>query len=113
MEKIEVEDGCQSFEALLADNVLAHFLGMRFHESGKMLFKFYRESRPGIDMLFVPKPLHLYFLNQDKKVVDVRKAEPWGLNPKTWKFYRPNEKSKYLLESFRPLDLEEGEQLKF
>ena len=111
MEEISVETDTGSFEAFFADNFLRHFLGMRFRSEGKMLFKFHRKSRPRIDMLFVPKTLYLYFLDSDKKVIDVQKAEPWSWNPRTWRFYRPKVKSEYLLESFRPMDLEEGEKL--
>lgn len=113
MESMEIEAEGQSFEALLADGLFDHFRGMRFRRSGKMLFRFYRASRPRIDMLFVPKTLYLYFLDSDKRVVDVQKAEPWRLNPGTWRFYRPAKRSKYLLESFRPVDLEQGDRLDF
>lgn len=110
---IEIKLKDQKIEAELAADILSHFIGMRFKREGKMLFKFYRESRPQIDMIFVPKTLYLYFLDSDKQVVDVQKAEPWSWHPKTWRFYRPKKKSKYLLESFRPLDLEEGDELEF
>lgn len=113
MKTVDIEKDGQQFEARLADNLLTHFIGMRFRGSGKMLFRFYSESRPGIDMLLVPKTLHLYFLDEKKVVVDVQKAEPWTLNPSSWSFHRPSEESKYLLESFDQLDLEEGDQLKF
>jgi len=113
MERIELKAEDRSFEALLADNIVSHFLGMRFRKSGKMLFKFYKESMPGIDMMFVPGSLHLYFLNSDREVVDVQRAEAWTLNPRTWRFYRPSQKSKYLLESSEPLDIEEGDRLEF
>lgn len=103
-EKLEVE---------LADNIYRRAKGLAFRKDGKMLFKFPRETRAKIDMMFLSRPLHLYFLNSEKEVINVQKAEPWSFNPKTWKLYSPDRPYRYLLESFENLGLEEGDEVEF
>lgn len=78
-----------------------------------MLFVFGFEDRPPIDMMLVQRPLHLYFLDNEKKVVEVQYAEPWSLDPRSWKIYRPSTDSSFLLESFEDLELEEGDKINF
>ncbi len=109
--RIEFRD--ETLEAVLADSFLSRAKGMSFRSEGKMLFRFPRESRPMIDMMFLSVPLQLVFLDEDKRVVDIQEAEPWSLDPRTWKLYRPSEPSKYLLESTDFLDIEEGDRLEF
>jgi uncharacterized membrane protein (UPF0127 family) len=111
--KISIETSGENFEAELADSLLKKSWGLSMRRKGKMLFVFSRPGRPPIDMMLVQKPLHLYFLDSEKKVVDVKHAEPWTLDPRTWKIYRPQEDSSYLLESFEDLGLEEGDELNF
>lgn len=111
--KVRIKTSENSFEAELADNVLSKFTGFRFCSEGKMLFQFPRDTRAAIDMMFVRKPLYLYFLDADKKVIEVQKADPWTLNPFTWKVYRPEKPYRYLLESFERLELSEEDGLEF
>lgn len=113
MDKISVEVGDKSFEAILADSFFRKFWGLSLKTSGKMLFVFKLQSRPAIDMMLVQEPLHLYFLDEGKNVVDVTLAKPWTLDPRTWKIYRPAQEAKFLLESFEDLGLEEGDQVDF
>lgn len=113
VKKVEIESGGDKFDAEVAESILAKSIGLSFRSSGKMLFSFTGLGRPPIDMMLVPEPLNLYFLDEDKQVVDVQYAEPWGLNPRTWRIYRPEQNSKFLLESFEDLDLEEGDTLEF
>lgn len=111
MLRIKIRD--QHFNVELADSLLEKSWGLSRRSEGKMLFVFARPRRPAIDMMLVPEPLHLYFLDEEKKVVDIQRAEPWTLNPRTWRLYRPKQDSKYLLESFDDLGIEEGESLEF
>ena len=49
-------------------------------------------------MPFVKKPLKLFFLDENMKVIKtIEKAVPMTLNPKTWKVYSCKE-AKYCLE---------------
>lgn len=112
-ETVEVELDSQKFEAELADNLLSRARGLSFRSEGKMLFVFPRAGKPGIDMMFLSVPLQLIFLDEDKRAVDVRRAEPWTFDPRTWRLYRPSQPAKYLLESTEFLDVSGGERLDF
>lgn len=78
-----------------------------------MLFEFSRSTNAGIDMMLVSRPLHLYFMDSEKKVFDVQFAEPWGFDPRSWRLYSPGRPYRFLLESFEDLGLEEGDVLDF
>lgn len=110
---MEIDTGDRIVEAELADTMLKRAKGLSLKEKGKMLFKFSRDTNASIDMMLLSKPLYLYFMNSDKEVIDVQKAEPWTRNPKTWRLYSPERPYRYLLESFEKLDIEEGQQLEF
>ncbi len=113
MEKTTIKHQNKKIEVEVADNPITRAWGLSLRENGKMLFKFPRETKSKVDMMLISKPLHLYFLNSEKKVVNTQKAEPWTFNPKTWKLYSPQQKYRYLLESFKPLKIQEKDQLKF
>lgn len=111
--QIQIKSPNQVFEAELANNFLSKFIGFRFHSEGKMFFSFSRDTQALIDMMFVLEPLYLYFIDSNKQIMEVQKAEPWNLKPETWKFYRPEKPYRYLLESFEQLDFSEGDRLEF
>lgn len=114
MEKIGIKlSNGTEFDAELADTVFKQVKGLSFRSSGKMLFVFSSPTGANIDMMFLSRPLHLYFMNPEKEVIDVQRAEPWGLDPRSWKLYSPDRRYQYLLESFEELGLEEGEQVEF
>lgn len=113
MEKIKLEVNGERIEAELADNFLTRAKGLSFRNSGKMLFKFPRDTSASIDMMFLSEPLYLYFMNSEGEVIEIQKAEPWSWNPRTWMFYSPSESYRYLLESFENLDLFKGDKLTF
>lgn len=113
MKKVGIEAGGEEVEARVAENLFQKFKGLSFCGSGKMLFNFSRDTRSRVDMMFLSKPLYLYFLDSEKNVIDVQKAEPWSRDPRTWRLYYPGEPYRYLLESFEKLELEEGEKLVF
>ncbi len=111
--KTEIYIGGSTVEAEVADNFLSRAKGLSFRSSGKMLFSFRWDTNASIDMMFLSDPLYLYFLDSEKKVIEVQKADPWSWNPRTWNLYSPEEDYRYLLESFEELDLEEGDFLEF
>lgn len=95
----------------VAENPITRAWGLSLQKKGKMLFKFRKPTKAAIDMALLSKKLHLYFIDEQKKVIHTEKAHPWTWNPKTWKIYRPNQKYKYLLESFQPLEIKEGDKI--
>lgn len=113
MREVSIDCTERSFDAEVADSLLKKSWGLSMRSSGKMLFVFGYESRPPIDMMLVQEPLNLYFLDSERKVQEKIEAEPWTLDPRTWKVYRPEKGASYLLESFEDLGLEEGDQLDF
>lgn len=112
MAEVQLPSG-RSVEADVADNTLSRAKGMSFRSKGKVLFVFPRAGKPAIDMMFLSVPLQLIFLDREKKVVDVQRAEPWKLDPRTWRLYTPRQESNYLLESAEFLEVEEGDRLEF
>jgi uncharacterized membrane protein (UPF0127 family) len=109
--KVQTEN--DSFRAELADSFVSRAKGLSFRSEGKMLFVFSKPIRAKIDMMFLSKPLHLYFMDSEKKVIEFQKAEPWSWNPSTWRLYSPDQKYSYLLESFEEIGIEEGDRLEF
>ncbi|MCJ7479156.1 MAG: DUF192 domain-containing protein [Candidatus Nanohaloarchaeota archaeon QJJ-7] len=73
------------------------FLGLRFRE-GRALFSFDRPTRAPLDMVFVPQPLDIAFLDEDMEVMEVHGAHPVTINPETWKFYSSEEPYSHVLE---------------
>lgn len=110
---MEISFGDQEIEVEVADNMVSRARGLSLRSEGKMLFKFPRPTRAKIDMMLLSSPLNLYFMDADKEIIDVQKADPWGWDPRTWKLYSPDRPYNYLLESFEDLGLEEGDQLEF
>lgn len=110
---VEIKSEGFEAEAELANNFLKKSWGLSLRSEGKMLFVFSRPRRPAIDMMLLSVPLQLIWVDGEKKVVEVEKAEPWGKDPRTWKLYRPEKPSKYLLESTEFLEVEKGDKLEF
>lgn len=101
----------EKIQVTVADNFLTRSWGLSLKKQGKMLFKFPRKTRAGIDMMLLSQPLYLYFTDSNGKIIHTEKAKPWKINPKTWKIYKPSQKYKYLLESFEKLPIEKGDQI--
>jgi uncharacterized membrane protein (UPF0127 family) len=113
MDAVKIEVGGEKISVEVAENMISRARGLSLREEGKMLFKFPRRTRAKIDMMLLSRPLHLYFMDEDKEIIEVQKAEPWGWDPRTWNLYSPEEPYSYLLESFQDLGLEEGDEIDF
>jgi uncharacterized membrane protein (UPF0127 family) len=111
--KEEITINGETFDAEVADNFFTRAKGLSLRSKGKMLFKFSRDTNAKIDMMLLSKPLYLYFMDSSGEVIDVQKAEPWSLDPRSWKVYSPNRPYRFLLESFDDLDVEEGDVIEF
>jgi uncharacterized membrane protein (UPF0127 family) len=93
-----------SVRAAVAETFLDRLRGLRFRESGAMLFRFETPTRATVDSLFVRDELALYFFDRDRRLVDSERLMPYRL-------YRPTSQYRYLLESFEPLDIPEHARL--
>lgn len=103
MREVILNDVIHEFEE--AESFSEIIKGLRFRKEGKMFFQL-GETVNLIDMFFVPVPLQLIFINSEKEVVKVKKAEPWGI------YISPVEAS-YLLETTDFVEVEEGDKVKF
>jgi uncharacterized membrane protein (UPF0127 family) len=75
------------------------YRGLMFKKEGNALLEFPEEKRYKIWTLFMRYPLDLIFINKDKRVVEIMEDTlPITLNPKTWRFYKPVNSFRYLLE---------------
>ncbi|MBC5793445.1 MAG: DUF192 domain-containing protein [Nanohaloarchaea archaeon] len=113
MRKTEVKSDREKFDVEVAESFISKSWGLSLRSSGRMLFVFNRNTGAKVDMMLLSKPLHLYFLDSEKKVIEKQKAEPWKFDPRTWKLYSPENKYRYLLESFERLEIGEGDKLEF
>jgi len=86
-------------EADIADNFWKRLIGLSFSKKKNMFFSMSYESKWSFWMFGVNYPLNIIFLDKNKEVVDVKKAEPLSLNPKTWRTYVPIKPCKYVLET--------------
>lgn len=111
-EEVNIKTESTDFSAEVADTFLKRSWGLSFRTEGKMFFKFSNDTRANIDMMLLSEPLWLYFLNSEKEVINIQKAEPWSINPRTWRLYSPEKPYRYLIESFEKLDIEEGEKVR-
>jgi len=109
--KAKIEFNGKRHEVEVAETFLQRFWGLSLREQGKMLFKFSKPVSTRVDMMLLSDSLWLYFLDEEKRVIELQKAEPWTLNPKTWKLYSPEGKYSYLLESFEDLGLEKDDEI--
>lgn len=109
---MEVELSDREIEVEVANTALKRGLGLSLRSKGKMLFVFPSDTRAPIDMMLMRKSLHLYFMDSSGEVIHVKKAEPWYRLPEKF-FHRPEEKYRYLLESFEDLEIREGDRPDF
>lgn len=113
MRKRKIKLGSHELLVEIARSPLEKMKGMSFRKEGKMLFVFNGEVRDGLHMATLSIPLQMIFFNSDKEIIEVKRAEPWSTNPKTWNTYRPEDPYGYVLESSEFLDLSIGEEFKF
>ena len=80
---ITKEDGSiVAAEVERADTILKQIIGLMFRksvpESYAMVFSMKRDNREGIHMLFMRFPIDIVFLDQDKRIIDIRQnLKPW------------------------------------
>ncbi len=88
-----------SLECETAETPWKQAVGLSFSAKRRnMLFLFPFERSWEFWMLGMRYPLRIIFIDGDKRIIEVREAEPLSLNPKTWKVYAPKRKCKYVLE---------------
>jgi len=108
---IKIKIGKKEIKADVADNFWKRFIGLSFSKKKNLLFVMPYEDKWAFWMFLVRYPIKIIFIDKNKRVVDVKFAEPITLNPKTWKIYSPKKKCKYVLETPFNLEVKIGEKL--
>lgn len=106
----------KELKAMHAKSVPALTKGLMFKKKGNMLLEFPISRRHGIWMLFMRYPLDLIYINQEKKVTEIKKdIPPLTFDPRTWKTYNPRHKARYILEveKEKSVDFNIGDRLEF
>lgn len=113
MDKRTIKLGNRKLEVEIATTPLEKMKGMSFREEGKMLFVFDKDVKDPLHMATLSVPLQMIFFNSRKDIIDIQRAEPWTMNPLTWKTYKPDTSYRFVLESTDFLDLEIGGSFEF
>ena len=66
--------------------------GLMFSKKRNLMFVFDKEQRISLHMWFVFFPIDVYFLDKNKKVIEIKK------NFKPFTFYKSKKKAKYVVE---------------
>jgi len=101
----------KNLEVELADNFWKKMIGLSFSKKKNMLFSMPYEHKWTFWMFLVRYPIKIIFINKNKIVVDIKKAQPITLNPKTWKIYKPKKPCKYILETPFNLKIKIGDKI--
>ena len=88
--------------------ILSKTLGLMFHRwtDHPYVFYFNKEKRIDLHTFFCFYPLHLYFLDKKKKVVEIKLMRPFRI-------YISKNKAKYVVESMNDLDILVGDKVNF
>lgn len=81
-----------SKKAQIIKSIFLQFVGLRFSKQKDLIFQFRTERHLTIDMFFVFYPIDLIFLDENKKVIELKNC----LKP--FSFYRTKNKVMYFLE---------------
>lgn len=78
----------------ICNNFISKSIGLMFSrkKNKSLIFIFEREKIVPLHMLFVFYPIDVLFLDKNKKIVEIKE------NFRSFTFYSPNNKSKYILE---------------
>lgn len=111
MMKMKVKIRKSTIEADVASNFWTQMVGLSFSKKRNMLFTMPFNDRWSFWMFGVRYPLKMVFIDKEKKVVDVKEAEPLSWNLRTWRTYVPKEPCKYVLETPFKLRIRTGDRL--
>jgi len=88
-ETIEIEG--KEITAIKCSSFFSKFRGLMFSSKKNLLFEFKQPSKTTIHMFFVFYPIKIYYLNENKNILDNITAYPFRI-------YTPKYPSKYILE---------------
>jgi len=88
-ETIKIED--KEITAISCKSFFSKFKGLMFSPKKNLLFEFSQPTKTTIHMFFVFYPIKIYYLDEDKNILDNITAYPF-------KLYKTKYPSKYILE---------------
>jgi len=83
----------------IADNLWKQMKGLSFLDIRNLFFPMNSEKKWSIWMFGMKSDINIVFIDKNKTVIDVKKAKPLTLNPKSWKIYKPRKPCRYILET--------------
>ena len=75
-----------------AKNIFSQAFGLRFKKQQNLIFDFKTERKEIIDMFFVFYPIDIIFLDENKKITELKE------NFRPWKIYKMKNKARFMLE---------------
>lgn len=99
--KIKIKNSV--IEADVADSFWKRVVGLGFSGKKNMFFPLPFEGQWSLWMFAVDYPIKMIFIDNNRKVIDIKKAVPLSFDRKTWRTYKPKKACKYILET--PYDL--------
>ncbi|MBT3303935.1 DUF192 domain-containing protein [Candidatus Woesearchaeota archaeon] len=94
-------------EGKVLKNWFTQGIGLMFSKKRTVIFELRKERIEGIHMLFVFFPLDVYFLDKDKRIIEIKQ----GLKP--FMFYAPKQKAKYIVETPFDIPLKKGDYVEW
>ena len=88
-ETLEIEG--KEINAIKCSSFFSKFFGLMFSPKKNLLFEFNKPNKPIIHMFFVFYPIKIYYLDENKKILDKIVAYPFHI-------YKTKYPSKYILE---------------
>lgn len=110
---MKIKIGKKTIKTDLADNSIQHFFGLSFSKKKNLFFIMKYEKRWRLWMFGVKYPIRMIFIDNNKKVIDIKKGVPITNNPKTWKVYRPKNPCRYILETPYDFKVKVGDRVNF
>ncbi|MDD2654757.1 MAG: DUF192 domain-containing protein [Candidatus Nanoarchaeia archaeon] len=92
------------------NNFFENIMGYRFKRKGDfngMVLTSNSETLLSLDMVFVFFPLHIYWVDKNFTVVEIKKIKPFQTA------IIPSNKSQYVIESVKELPLKVGDNIQF
>lgn len=88
----------------ICKSIWAKARGLMFSKKKNLIFVFDDEKRRSLHMFFVFFPIDVLFLDKNKKIVEIKR------DFKPFSFYKPKNKSKYVIELTEKTKYKKGEK---
>ena len=79
-------------KAIICSSLASKIIGLMFSSKKTLVFAFERDEHIPLHTLFVFFPIHVFYLDKDKKVIETK------TNFKPFSFYNPKFKARYVVE---------------